>query len=144
MKLFLLNTTEGLKPCYDDDFDEKKKLKIGKTYKVEIKEARNIDFHRKYFKLINLSWEYQNEGVRNHFKESVELFRKTVEISAGHCDKVYSIQRGEWIEVPKSISFEKMDATEFQELYERVKDVLFSIFLKRISEEEFIKNLVNF
>ncbi len=144
MKLLLLNTTEGLKPCYDEDYDNKKKLKLGVVYQAEIKKARNVEFHRKYFKLINLSWEYQNEGVVKHFKNNVDLFRKTVEMSAGHCDTIYSITRSEWIETPKSISFDKMDEIEFQTLYENVKDVLFSVFLKKISEEEFMKNLVNF
>ena len=144
MKLFLQNTARGLIPLYDADYDKKKKLKIGETYKVEIKLARNIQFHRLYFALINCAWEYQPESVVGHFKNSVELFRKTVEMSAGHCDTIYSIPRKQWIETPKSISFDKMDETEFKDLYEKVKDVLFIIFLKNISEEEFMKNLSNF
>jgi len=65
-------------------------------------------------------------------------------MSAGHCDTIYSIHRNEWIETPKSISFDKMDEIEFQDLYDRVKDVLFNVFLKKVSEDEFMKNLVNF
>lgn len=144
MDLFCTNTSRGLVPNYDSDFDEKKKLKIGVTYKVKVTKARNYDFHKKYFALINCAWEYQNEGVQNHFKNNVDLFRKTVEIAAGHCDQVYSISLSDWVDIPKSISFEKLDQIGFQELYDRVKDVLFSIFLKNISEEEFMKNLVNF
>lgn len=144
MDLFCTNTARGLVPNYDSDFDAKKKLKIGVTYKVRVTKARNYDFHRKYFALINCAWEYQNEGVVNHFKNNIDLFRKSVEMSAGHCDTIYSIPRNEWIETPKSISFDKLDEIGFQELYDRVKDVLFSVFLKNISEEEFMKNLVNF
>lgn len=77
MKIRLLNTARGLIPCYDDDFDEKKKLKIGEEYVAEI-------------------------------------------------------------------AFDKMDEAEFSELYERVKDVLFEVFLKNISIEEFEANLINF
>jgi len=77
MKIRLLNTARGLIPCYDDDFDEKKKLKIGEEYVAEI-------------------------------------------------------------------AFDKMDEAEFSELYERVKDVLFEVFLKNISIEEFEANLMNF
>jgi hypothetical protein len=144
MKLQLFNTPEGLKPCYDADYDQKKKLKLGVIYTAEIRQARNIAFHRKYFALINLAWEYQNERTRNHFKNSIEAFRKTVEIAAGHYDPVYSIARKEWIETPKSISFAKMDDSEFQSLYERIKDVLFAVFLRHITEEEFMNNLINF
>lgn len=144
MKLTLLNTAEGLKPCYDNDYDQKKKLRIGHIYTAEIKKARNIQFHRKYFALINCAWEYQNEKVEEHFKGSKNSFRKTVEIAAGYYDPIYSIERKEWIESPKSIAFDKMDEAEFAELYDRVRDVLLKVFLKHISEEEFINNLSNF
>ena len=44
---------------------------------------------------------------------------------------------GAWIET-------SMSAEEFDEMYERIKDVLFSTFLRHISEEEFSKNLISF
>ena len=144
MELYLLNTASGLKPCYDEDYEEKKKLKIGRTYKAKITLARNIEFHRKYFALINCAWEYQNEKTVEHFKQNVDCFRKTVEIASGHCDTVYNIRLKEWTDVPKSIAFDKMDEFEFRELYENVKRVLFTVFLKGISEEEFTRNLSNF
>lgn len=37
MELYLKNTAHGLIPLYDDDFEEKRKLKIGEVYKVSIK-----------------------------------------------------------------------------------------------------------
>lgn len=143
MELLALNTSEGLKPCYDEDYDEKKKLKLGKIYKVRITEPRNVDFHRKYFKLINTAWEYQNEAVCKHFNNNVDCFRKTVEIAAGHCDTVFNIKLKEWVDIPKSISFDKMDEFQFREHYEAVKKVLFSVFLRDIKEEDF-ENFLNF
>lgn len=144
MKLKLLNTVQGLKPLYDEDFDEKKKLKIGEVYTAEVKKARNIQFHRKYFALINCAWEYQNEKVVNHFNNSVDAFRKTVEIAAGWYEPIYLISKKEWSQAPKSIAFDKMDEAEFTELYDNVKRVLFQTFLRHIDEEEFMKNLINF
>lgn len=144
MKIKLLNTISGLKPLYDSDYDEKKKLKIGNVYEATIKLSRNISFHRKYFQLINIAWEYQNESVIEHFHNNIDLFRKTIEMAAGWCETIYSINRKEWIETPKSIAFDKMDNAEFSELYDRVKDVLYKYFLKHISIEEFEKNLINF
>lgn len=144
MELLLYNTPEGLKPCYDEDYDEKKKLKIGETYKAKITLVRNARFHRKYFALIRLAWEYQNERTVAHFRNDVELFRKTVEIAAGHCEPVYNIELMAWVDIPKSIAFDKMDEAAFQDLYERVKDVLFAMFLKNIDEEEFLHHLPQF
>jgi len=143
MKLNLLNTTSGLKPCYDDDFDEKKKLKLGQVYQVEIKLLRNYEFLQKYFALINCSWEYLTEKQREFIK-SKENFRKTLQIAAGWSDTYYSIKRKEWIEESKSISFESMTEEEFVTLYENVKDTLFATFLRNVSEEEFMRNLINF
>lgn len=144
MELRLLNTPSGLKPLYDEDYDQKKKLKIGEIYKAKITIARNINFHRKYFALINCAWAYQNEKTTKHFKNNVECFRKTVEIAAGHCDTVYNLSLKSWVDIPKSIAFDKLKQEEFEDLYERVKDVLFTTFLKGIDEEEFLNNMIDF
>ena len=144
MELYLLNTASGLKPCNDEDYEKKLRLRPGRIYKCKVTLARNYEFHKKYFALINCAWAYQPERVVEHFKHSVEQFRKTVEIAAGHCDTVYSISLRSWIDIPRSIAFDKMDEAAFQDLYDRVKDVLFNIFLRNISEEEFMKNLRNF
>lgn len=143
MKLHLLNTASGLKPMCDDDYDEKKKLKLGEEYIAEIKLARNPAFHRKYFALIATAWEYLPERQTSGFRTK-ENFRKYVEVAAGHCEPFYSPSRKEWVEVPKSVSFESMSEDEFQDLYERVKAVIFTIIGRYVSEEEFTNNLINF
>lgn len=144
MDIYLLNTTTGLKPCSDDDYEKKLRLKPGQVYRAKITLARNYEFHKKYFALIHCAWAYQNERTVEHFHHSEDAFRKAVEIAAGHCEPVYSIARREWVEMPKSIAFDKMDEAEFQDLYERVKDVLFAVFLRNVSAEEFTNNLQNF
>lgn len=144
MELYLKNTTQGLVPCYDDDYDEKKKLRIGEVYKAKIVVPRNILFHRKFFALINCAWAYQNEKRVDFFKGSVDVFRKTLIIAAGHIDLAFSIEHGEWIAQAKSIAFDKMDEAEFSDLYNRVLDVLLARFINHVPEEEFMSNLVNF
>ena len=143
MKLNLYNTPSGLKPVYDEDFDEKKKLKVGEFYTAEIKLVRNPNFHRLYFGLINLAWAYLPESQTTGFKTK-ENFRKYVEIAAGCCDVIYHPKFKEWVEVPKSISFEKMDEAEFRTVYDGVKDVIFSIIGRFVSQEEFERNLSQF
>ena len=130
MKLLLYNDYGYLKPMYDDDFDEKRKLKLGKVYKANITLARNYEFHKKYFKLINVAWELLGENTHNFFKTS-DSFRKTIEISAGWYEAIYNMARNEWLQVPKSIAFDKMSQDEFEELYERVKDVIWMLLDER-------------
>ena len=74
MEIHLLNTSHGLIPMYNEDYDEQKKLKNWQQRTKIL--PRNYQFHKKYFALIHCAWEYQNEGVQNHFHGSVEAFRK--------------------------------------------------------------------
>lgn len=144
MQIYVKNTEIGLIPLYDFDYEEKSHLKIDEIYRVEIKKARNYQFHKKYFALIKCAWEFLREDQTEFFKNEIELFRKTVEMAAGYCDIVYSVKRKEWAEIPLSISFSKLDEFQFRELYERVKDVIFIVFLKHITEDQFSENLIDF
>jgi hypothetical protein len=143
MKLLVVNTPRGLVPLGDDDYEEKKKLKLGQTYSVEVKVARNVDFHRKYFALVAYAWEFLNEQEEERFKTK-DNFRKYLEMAAGHCDVIFHPRLQEFVEIPKSISFGSMDNTAFSGLYERVKDVIFSIIGDRVTREEFERLLVDF
>ena len=143
MKLFVVNTLRGLVPMGDDDYEEKKKLKLGQTYSVEVKVARNVDFHRKYFALIAYAWEFITEQEIANFKTK-ENFRKYLEIAAGHCDVLYHPRLQEFVEIPRSISFGSMDNASFSDLYQRVKDVIFSIIGNRVTQDEFERLLIDF
>ena len=143
MRLLVVNTPRGLVPFGDDDYDQKKKLKIGETYNVDVKVARNIDFHRKYFALISYAWEFLNEKEVERFRDK-DNFRKYIEIAAGHCEVIFHPRLQEFVEIPKSISFGSMDNTAFSDLYKRVKDVIFSIIGGRVSEKEFERLLLDF
>ena len=143
MKLLVVNTLRGLVPLGDDDYEEKKKLKLGQTYSVEVKVVRNVDFHRKYFALIAYAWEFLNEQEIANFKTK-ENFRKYLEIAAGHCDVLYHPRLQEFVEIPRSISFSSMDNASFSDLYRRVKDVIFSIIGNRVTQDEFERLLIDF
>ena len=143
MTIHLINTTCGLVPQYDEDFDEKKKLKPGQFYTAEIKLQRNPLFHRLFFALLNCAWDYLPEAVEKGFR-SKEAFRKYLTVAAGYYEPFFSPTRGEWMEIPKSISFDNMDDAEFHDLYERVKDVIFNILGSYVSREEIESNLINF
>lgn len=143
MKIYLFNTIDGFRVCQDQDYEEKRKLKLGVIYEADIRLVRNYEFHKKYYKLISVAWEYLTEK-QQEFIKTKEQFRKTLQIAAGWCETYYSIKRKEWVEESKSIAFDSMSADEFETLYNSVKDVLFATFLRNISQEEFMKNLINF
>ena len=143
MKFIVINTPRGLVPLGDDDYETKRKLKVGEAYTVDVKIVRNVEFHRKYFAMVAYAWEFLTEKEVETFKTK-ENFRKYLEISAGHCEVIYHPRLQEFVEVPKSISFGSMDNAAFSDLYERVKDVIFSIIGGRVSETEFERLLIGF
>ena len=144
MKLKLLNTPLGLKPCYDEDFEEKKKLKLGEVYEADIKLVRNIRFHRLFFALINTGYAYLPERAQTGVFGSVEGFRKSVIIAAGFTKVYWNIRQKTFVEEAKSISFSNMDDAEFRDVYEKCKDVIWSLISKYVSIEDFERNLANF
>lgn len=143
MELQLMNTAQGLKPMYDEDFDEKKRLKIGQVYRAKVTVPRNISFHRKYWSMISCAWDLLTERQREFFG-SKESFRKTLQVAAGHCERVFHLRLREWVEVPKSIAFDKMSGDEFEDLYRGVRDVLLRVFLKHLTIEQFEETLMNY
>lgn len=143
MKISVLNTPHGLVPMYDEDFDEKKKLRIGQVYTAEIKVPRNYNFHKKFFAMINAGYALLPERAQNGFR-SVDGFRQYVTVAAGFYDTYYSPRLREFVEIPKSISFGSMDEAQFNEVYSRVKDVIFGILGDRVDEQVFESTLANF
>lgn len=144
MKIYLLNTAEGLKPLYAEDYDQKKKLKIGEVYSAEVRVPRSVPFLRKYFALIRASWEYLPERQQKGFHDNVDLWRTYCQAAAGYVTPWYSPTDKKWYEIPQSIAFDSMTEEKFSELYERVYDVIMAIIGRFVPESEFRENLANF
>lgn len=117
MKIFVQNTAHGLVPLYDDDYEEKRKLKIGEVYYCEIKKPRNYMFHCKFFALIKLG----HENTRLDLPE--DAYRAYVVMKAGFAD-VFELPNGKKMALPKSISFSNMDEDEFQKVYHAVLSII--------------------
>lgn len=144
MELKLLNTNVGLVPLYDDDLDEKKKLRLGETYAAKISVVRNLAFHNKYMKLVSVAWQYLTEKQQAFFNNNPYGFRKSIEIASGFYEPYYSLERKEWVQAPKSVSFGSMSQDEFTELYDRVFDTLMQTAFKDMDRNEFERVLSRF
>ena len=143
MKLDLICTSRGLIPVGDDSYDEKKKLKNGTIYRADIKVPRNYKFLKKAFSLLNAAWELMDEGQQAKWR-SKDGFRAYLTVAAGFYEVYFSPIRKEWVEIPRSWSFDHMGEDEFNELYERMKDVIFVVLGDKITEEIFQTVLSNF
>ncbi len=134
MKLHAQIHNNKLLPEYNSDHDKLKQIRPGVTYSVEIKQPRNLQFHRKFFSLLNLVYDNQE-----HFNNLDEM-RAWLTMKAGFYKRV-STPTGEMYQ-PKSISFASMDDLQFNEFYNSVLDVVCEWL--HISDEDVQEQLVNY
>jgi len=132
MKILVIKTQTGLKPCYDSDFENYAKIPIGEEFEIEYTKKRNLQFHRKYFALLKLAFENQSDY------RLMEDLRRDLIITSGRYDEVINKITGEVYKVANSISFAKMDNVEFNLLYEETKNIIskwIGISNEQINEE---------
>lgn len=109
------------KLAYDSDFEKLRSIKVGEPYEVEIKNKRNAKFHRKFFALINLV--FQNQENYNNIEE----LRKDLTIASGFYTQ-HETFTGQIRTEANSIAFNKMDEIEFSELYSKFLDTIEKYF----------------
>jgi len=102
--------------------------KSGQGFKVEITQARNIGFHRKFFLLLQFAYDiWEPSGERqwkgNPIQKDFEGFREYVTILAGHYTAVYGLDGGVQLKA-KTISFAGCSEEEFHIVYNGVLDVV--------------------
>jgi len=114
MRILCRNTIQGLVPLYPSDFDNKRKLKLGEDYQVDITNPRNVGFHRKFFAMLNVG--HENTKLDMPF----DTYRKYMTVKAGFFT-AYQTPKGVYYD-PDSISFASMSQDEFEEVYSRVLD----------------------
>lgn len=143
MKINCLCTAHGLIPLYDDDFDNKKRLKVGEAYECDVKMKRNYELLQKAQALVSAAWSLMGEKEHAAWR-SREGFRAYLTVTAGFYDVYYNPRLQQFVETPRSWAFDKMEEHEFRDLYDRLKDVIFSVLGNRINEETFNRVLANF
>ena len=134
MEIYLKRTQSGLVPLYDSDMEAIKKLRFGDEVKAVITKPRNYNFHKRFFALLNMAFENQDQY------NSFDVFRPIMIMKAGFYTPVET-DKG-LVFLPKSISFAKMDEVEFQELYSAMVDQV--IKLLECTEKDIEENIINF
>lgn len=132
-KIALIRTLSGnFKPAYDSDIELSKKIKINQVYEFEFKQPRNYMFLKKFFALVNLV--YQNQEQYNN----IEHLRRDLIIESGNYDLRHDLN-GVEIREAKSISFASMSQIEFDKLYCDVIDVIVKYF--HFDKQDIIDNV---
>jgi len=146
MDITVIKTASGaLIPADEQSSQAIGKLRAGAGLRLSMVKQRNVEFHRKFFALLNLgfdAWEpaqkeYRGKAVEKNFDQ----FRNDVTILAGYYDMTYTL-KGDVRLTAKSISFAKMSQDEFEALYNAVINVILSRILTRYTKDD-LDNVIN-
>ena len=97
-----------------------KRFKVGELADLEYTATRNIKFHRKFFAVINLTFQNQDDYDNDLF------FRKALTIEAGYYHWI-PLMDGTKTKEADEIKFTKMDDLVFEDLYSKVFDICLKI-----------------
>ena len=122
-----------LKPADEEGQEWLAKLKHGQPVLMQARVPRNGAFHRKWFALINMAYDYWSDSVKTieYRGEPVlpdrERFRKDVTILAGFYTPVVNL-KGELRIEAESLKWATMTEERFEELY----NATITVLLKRV------------
>lgn len=143
MDIFCQVTDNGLVPLYDSDYDEKQRLKIGENVLCHITKPRNYNFHKKFFALVRLTYLNLPEHLHEELSvRSEEDMLACMKLDLGYATTI--IYEGREVIRLGSISFAKMDETEFQRFYERCLFLVEYKYLRGVTRETLLQELGGF
>jgi hypothetical protein len=109
-------------PAHDSDLELARQLKVGEVYKFTFTKPRNYEFHKKFFALLDLVFNNQ-EQYTNRNKHRKDLIK-----AAGFTVEETNYFTGEVTEEAQSISFAAMDEIEFGKLYGQMLDTVIRVY----------------
>lgn len=143
MDIYCRVTDIGLIPMYDSDLDEKHRLRIGDNVLCTIKRPRNYDFHKKYFALLRLTV----ANLPHLIQQQMQIFTEEDLLDCLKIDLGLFTTRwhgGRQIVKTGSISFAKMDNTEFEKFFSRSVDAILRIYLRGTDRHALIEEVENY
>lgn len=143
MDIYCRVTDIGLMPMYDSDLDEKHRLRIGDNVLCTIKRPRNYEFHKKYFALLRLTV----ANLPHLIQQQMQIFTEEDLLDCLKIDLGLFTTRwhgGRQIVKTGSISFAKMDNTEFEKFFSRSVDAILRIYLRGTDRQALIEEVENY
>lgn len=143
MDIYCRVTDIGLIPMYDSDLDEKHRLRIGDNVLCTIKRPRNYEFHKKYWALLRLTV----ANLPHLIQQQMQIFTEEDLLDCLKIDLGLFTTRwhgGRQIVKTGSISFAKMDNTEFEKFFSRSVDAILRIYLRGTDRQAIIEEVENY
>lgn len=131
-----------LQPVSEPDEEVIEALPYGVELQGELRRTRNSHFHRKFMALLRLGYQYFDPMPVHGMipRKDFETFREWATIAAGYYETV-GLPDGSVKVKAQSISFAKMDETEFSRLYSAMIDVMLQFLTKYGFTEQELRDM---
>ena len=110
-RILVAKTLKGMQPVDETGEEALRRFGLGETFSCEVKKPRNIQFHRKFFAMLNIIYKQQD------YYKSTDHLLAACKLSIGHFE-VIRTKKDEY-RLPMSISFAAMDDLQFANFYDR-------------------------
>ncbi len=128
--LYFRRTLAGLAPADDASGAALRKVPVGDVVACEIRRPRNGSQHRLY-------WVMCTAVAINHEQlKDAESVHQVLKMLTGLTDKIALKSTGEIVQIPRSISFSKMSADEWDTYFERAKQAVCEHLLPGVGMRE--------
>ena len=143
-------TSSGLLlPATPESCDFLHQIKIGEWIHADFKRVRNYAFHKRFFKLLQLGFDYWTPVGGAITPRERELLSGFVDYLCESVGREHTPALSEHIypdgsrgRRAKSIAFANMDEVEFQQVYKSVLNVLWNwILFRKFSSQEEVENV---
>lgn len=110
--------------------DDLSALSPDKVYDVKIWQKRNSDHHRKYFALVNAIFPHQKGWP------TTKALHDQLKMAVGFSYEAKDLKTGELRTYPDSIAFDRLDQQEFEQVYERIVEVILTRILPGVGRRD--------
>lgn len=131
-------------PKFESDIEISRKFSLGQEVAASAtdRDLRNVAFHRKYFALLKLAYSNLPHNLEKLFA-NIEEFRTELKIQIGCRERRVSMSGKEYF-IPKSMRFDKMSQTEFEEVYSKTLDFICVHVLRGVDKKELDDQIMDF
>ena len=137
-----------LSPASDEVADKLKKFQSGEIYPIEIKRARNPQFHGKVFSFFAFCFEHwsadKTQWENMDSADQGTSFRKQLTILAGYSITTYSLDGTGFVIEAKSLRFGNMEQEEFEACYSALINAAIKSVFAGTTDEVILNRLQSF
>ena len=128
MKVNLIKTFGSFKPADSESEELIRKIKLNEIREFTVVKKRIGIYHKKYFKMISLIQKNQDEYSMSEFLTNIKIKLKMYTVK-------YDFDGVPYPEF-KSISYDKMDQFEFEDVYSKTLDFLLKWVNRNVKIDE--------